>query len=479
MKRSVLPWLAASLLVLVAAGLWMRAGRDPKSSAVAPDDTGARARGADHDLAAAPAGERARTPSDDVGRLEPSPPAAKPAQWGTSEFEVRVVRDEDGTPIAGAEVSTGWLGPAESRPTQTTDADGTTRWRSNGGLNETILASAPGRAPASERVTIHESDPSRKLVLRLEAKRDVHVRLVDARGDELSPTALGFDAHAAQEVSVALSGICGEPGGTFDSRGAPKHRAAPESWTGQRFAWRVEIRDVQPTCVHAVVGDMILASQRAEAGTQDVALVVDPALFARASSPFVVRVISAEDGAPIANASVTVAAFAGFERTLATDAGGRARFERVLAGEFDVSAVAPGRVRQQQRARRPLSDEIEIRLAPGRRVEGLVVDAAGRPVPKARLAAYAASGLGGRVRPIATAESDAEGRFAFAGIPGEAAVVCALGDGEGAGFLPPRENLPTTCAYVEAGGDATDVSVRAFEERWLCGQDALEELRKQ
>ncbi|MCY2960790.1 MAG: carboxypeptidase-like regulatory domain-containing protein [Planctomycetota bacterium] len=469
MKRSVRPWLAMSLLVLGGAVLWMRADRPAQPEEIAPDATPAHARSASHDLTAAPAAKSARTPSDDAGRLEPSATAAKPADFTTVDLEVRVVRDEDGSPIAGAAVWTGNGAQEEPDDAQRSGPDGVTRWQLSGTRTWNVHARAPGRTPAREQGRYTAGSPAQAVVLRLVAQREVRVRLVDTRGVELTPESLGFDVGAAQAVTIAASGACGDAGGTFDARGGPKHRATPESWRGGRFAWRVEISGTEPACLHALVGDLILASQHVEVATTDVALVVDPALFARASSPFVVRVVTESDGRWIANARVTVKTAQGSGIELVTDAEGRARFERVLAGEFDVCALANGYARLEQRVRRPLQEEIVLRLPPGRKVEGRVVGPHGASVAKKKIAAYSARSLGGLTRPIATAESDLEGRFEFVGITTDAIVVCAMVDDEGSGFLPQRENLPPTCAYVEAGGDASGISMRAFvqeSEEW-------------
>ncbi len=461
MSRSLLLWIAASVVVLIGLVLWTRA--EPTVGVVelrigAQDSAEESAL----ELSAVAHADELRNPRVDAGSATPREPIAPAVARQPIEFEVLVLRAEDDTPIAGAEVSTDYYDP---RPSQVTGADGLTRWRWNGALPETLSASAPGRVRLQERLwfqagraipnetmSVRWNGASQQVVVRLEMKRAIEVRLVDARGDELEPFDLGFDPQTPRGVHVALGVRCAAPGQEVEVRGAPTFVAKPASWEGLRFAWHLEVRGPEACCVHVVVGDLVLASQSIDLATREVALTVDPALWTRVAAPFVVRVLSAEDGRALVGVDATASTSNGFSCTLRTDAEGRARFTgRIVAAEFDVEAVGDGYTRARLHASRPIGDELVLRLARGRTVSGVVVEESDRPVVSARIGVYLASELGTIARPLAIAESGADGRFSLPWMPVDALVLVDLGRTEGTAFLE-RRNAQSPGARIVDGG---------------------------
>jgi len=99
MPRSFLPWLAASLAVLIGIVLWTRA-----QPAVGTIELSVGAEvstpGIPLELASAAAAESLRTPSVEDAPREPLLPASAPVELAQVEFEVRVLRAEDDTQCA-------------------------------------------------------------------------------------------------------------------------------------------------------------------------------------------------------------------------------------------------------------------------------------------------------------------------------------------------------------------------------------------
>jgi len=384
-----------------------------------------------------------------------------PESDGLTRFvDVCVVRDEDGKPIPDANVRFG-----EIRG-QLTNTEGVARLPfpemvhlTHGGLPQ-IIVSAPARAEVEVPAPDQDRASVPMVTVRLVARREVRVRLSGKTGEWIDPPALGFD-DAALAVTLGLASTCGQVGDTFDGRGAPPYRVAPESRDGARFGWKMEVRGTDTLCLHALLGDEILAAQPLQPGTLEVSLTVDPIALARAAEAFVVLVTDGDQHA-VAHARVVARLPHGAEVVRETGDDGRARFERVLATDFDLAVTADGFVAAGQRVRRPIREDVAVRLAPGRVLRGTTVDERGKPFSWAKLGLYRATQLGARTQPIATVESDAHGHFEFRASPRDALVIVALGSGDGNGYLPPRESLPATATWVEAGADAGELSVRAF-----------------
>lgn len=128
----------------------------------------------------------------------------------------------------------------------------------------------------------------------------------------------------------------------------------------------------------------------------------------RGDGAIVVRVTSAQDGAPIEGATATVHAEHGGTTAATTGADGTARFERLELGEWMVDVTAPGRlpaITQQTTAADP-PRTVEIALREGVQVAVEVTDArSGRPVAGARAL------FDSRTSPVRPeVETDARGR---------------------------------------------------------------------
>ncbi len=451
MRRSQFAWLAPTFVVLLALGLGLPACGEPHSDV---DPVSVKLGG-----------------SPDVSPSTAQTPAPPGDHAEQNSLEVVVLRAEDDAPLAGAQV---WFEPRGSsdRPAEhVTDATGKTRWTNLGPVDRpvgafecAVGATALGRVTVTERVYVPDTGSGPPLVLRLEAQRNIVVHLVNAAGDDVKPEDLGLDAQAGQSITVVLSGACGAPGEKLDTRGAPAQRVRPMSWDGHRFGWRVDVRGVEPACVHVVVGDTILAARPLDADATDVPMQIDPTVLASASPPFDVRTVAAEDGRPLANISVLVRTPAGFEVTRTTDATGRVHVGGMLSGEFLIQAESPAFSRTQIRVRQPLPKEVELRLTKGRTVSGFVVDENDQPFPLTRVAIYRADQLGKIAEPMETRTTGLDARFEFLGMPLDELVLFGIGKGDGRGFLPPRASLPPTARIVPAGEVAGDLRVRGFVE---------------
>ncbi len=438
MRRTQFVWVGISVALAIAVGLWLRARS---------------------------ASEVERVPQPIVVTAAPvatSLTPSKPTEGKTNGLEVQVLRAEDDTPLSGASVWFELRGSPGLPPERTTDSAGVARWEDLGPSQRTVGATAPGRITLTERVFVPESGAGPPLVLRLEAQRSFEVRLVNAAGDDLKPSDLGLDPQAGQSVTVVLSGKCGQPGEKLDTRGAPTHRVKPLSWDGLRFAWHVDVRGVGPACVHVVVGDVVLAARELEPNATQVALQIDSGLLGAASTPFVVRTLAADDGRALAKVEVRVRTPNGFEVERVTDDDGRVRFGGVLSGEFVIEALAPGFARTEVRLRRPLPEEVVLRLAQGRMISGILMDENDQPFAKTKVAIYRAEQLGKIAEPMEIRTTNFDGRFEFRGVSTDELVLFGIGNGDGRGFLPPRETLPPTARLVPSGGDAVEVRVRGF-----------------
>ncbi len=482
MSRRTQAWIAGGIALVVVAVLWSRSiqraaglapGGDASSHAAsssAVSSSAASSSAAPTRAAPSSAAPSRAAPTDSAATLPTSTATEKPSAWGerAGSVAVRVVRDEDGAPIADARVH---FGDERGVPT---DANGMARVPFPRDILEllerrtpgspppalpAIVVRAPGRAESSATAPSPDTMSVPTVVVRLAAARTVRVRLADPSGAPLDAQAIGID-DAALVVTLGLGATCGLVGGTFDGGGGPLYRVRPESWDGSRFAWTVEVRGTGSPCLHALLGDEILAAEPLPPALLDVVLRVDPAAFARAAAPFAVLVTD-DAQRPLAHARVVAKLAHGPEIVRETGADGRARVEHALATEFGLAVAADGFVAAEQRVGRPIRADVVVRLVPGRAVRGHVVDKDGHPF-RNQVGLYRATQLGTRTQPIATTEADAQGRFEFLSAPRDALVVVGLGSGDGRGFLPPRESLPPTATWIDAGADASDVSVQAL-----------------
>jgi hypothetical protein len=138
----------------------------------------------------------------------------------------------------------------------------------------------------------------------------------------------------------------------------------------------------------------------------------------------IVRVVSREDDSPIAGARIEQPGDDGEPAIVTTDANGDATLDVPIDDGADradawFDVTAPGRVRDSVRATVPPGAEQRetVSLRRAFSVEGVVRDAAGRPIAGARIVAQE-TGFCMRPYPeVSSAESDAEGRFRVDGLP--------------------------------------------------------------
>jgi len=168
-------------------------------------------------------------------------------------------------------------------------------------------------------------------------------------------------------------------------------------------------------------------------------------------------VVLTRDGAPIANAAVTIGA-----TQASTDASGRFRFEHVdvAQGVVQVQAAAAGFVsRSEDVDCNSYSRErtVELRLDQALTVRGIVVDQDGAPVAQA----FVSAGRG------VNTETRADGRFELAGVPLAQRQLVVTGSRVGAEFAvvvaPIPEPLPEELRVVvqcNRGGARVEIALR-------------------
>jgi hypothetical protein len=140
---------------------------------------------------------------------------------------------------------------------------------------------------------------------------------------------------------------------------------------------------------------------------------------------WIVHVVAAEDGTPISNAQLEVSGDPDWPRRAAIDANGDVRVEASVL-ELEPAVVklrlrvaAPGRVRETVRTDVASGKEQEetVRLHRAFAVDGLVHDAAGRPIADAHVSARLRDGDEFTRTELAAAVSAADGRFTVEGLP--------------------------------------------------------------
>ncbi|MEM7202715.1 MAG: sigma-70 family RNA polymerase sigma factor [Planctomycetota bacterium] len=121
-----------------------------------------------------------------------------------------------------------------------------------------------------------------------------------------------------------------------------------------------------------------------------------------------------------------------------TDAAGRFAFDGLAPGLLRLTARSPAMAPHQQDVglESGATRHIDVHLAPGAVVHGAVIDAAGQPVPRARLF----SGTGEHLIDRRTV-ADAAGLFALRGLPVGEVQVAALGSDNGPGYAPVTAEL--------------------------------------
>ena len=121
-----------------------------------------------------------------------------------------------------------------------------------------------------------------------------------------------------------------------------------------------------------------------------------------------------EAGRPVAKAQVTLLAPAGGSSWRPAQSRDDGTFESpavLPGGTYEVRAQLPGRVSAAQKDVAAGSTDVRLVLAKGLTSSGRLVDAAGRPMPNARLSFASIDGENEQ-----TAQTDADGKFAVGGL---------------------------------------------------------------
>lgn len=458
MPRSRFLALGLLALVLVLVGMWFaivpRPAESPDVPAPVAVATTAPASAILSDFAAV---QDTRTSEPVVSaNSAPEADANTPTQPRPSDgdaFEVHVVRDEDDQPIVGARTLFDDPSLPGLLPDQLTNAQGIAHWKLRGNRDWVVYVVAPGRVSVSQGV----SKEAGSVTLRMRLIREIVVRLVDESGAAYSPGDLGLEPRAGNAIGLIVGESCGVPGMSLDTVHAVPARASQRSWGEARFSWTLVLNSTDSACVHAVIDDRILASQWIAPSTSEVALTIPRDEIDRFAAPFVVRALSAHDGRALEDVDVVVRTASGLVALGRTDSAGRARFDGVLAAEFDVDASGAGNERTSKHVVRPLDGEVIVHLKTGRMIRGVLVDQTGLPFDETNLSLYRVSQAGSTALRLAEVKTDADGMFAFSGVPLEAVVLIPARNFFGSRELPLEFEDNPAVHVVEAGGDALSV----------------------
>lgn len=378
--------------------------------------------------------------------------------------DVLVVCDEDGRPLAGADVhcSAGEFDPSEAVKS---DADGRVRFEKPVHDVYVIEARADGCMPARTAVRLAPGARSCEAVVRLAFRRDVLVRVVDPSGRELVRGAHGFDEKSVHEIGIAVARACTRPGGRFPGVDGPPHRARRDD-AKDACAWRLEIHGREAVSVHALIGDVVLACEDIDAWREELVLRIDAAALRGASDAVLVRVVD-EGANAVVGARVVFRRVGGEVVERVTDRDGRARVDALLAGQVVVEVDAAGYGRWKETLRRPIDVEVLVALQAGRRIAGVALDQDGAPLPRARVLLYSAEEAGSSKVPplLARTDSALDGTFEFSERrPGRYAV--AIDAGGTFGRLPRVEEWGPSVASADVRhGDALGLVLRGARPR--------------
>lgn len=377
-----------------------------------------------------------------------------PAPFEAGVIEVHVVRDEDGGPIAGAEVqlvsASGWNWENADDRIATTDASGTTTFT---GVREgpaEITASVKGRAVGKATLRIHRDEPEVAAEVRLPVRREALVHLLDALGRPFRAQDLNLAHEHAALLGIALSGSCGSLGQRFESIGAPQFTARSTGLGDQTHSWRLEIRGGGPACVHAILGDTIVGVEPIPLDANEVAIRVDANALDSALKHVVVRVLDETNDAPIEGANVEFRGGVSNPLTLTTDAAGLVRTRLALSGEVPTFVRAAGRVSALVKISNPPPPEFVVRLGVGRKISGRVVDQDGGPLVGVRVQLRDKRASMGSP----TTSTAADGTFALEGLAATEFVVLA-DKLNASGGAKTRGTAQADCR----AGDATGVEI--------------------
>ncbi|MCL6544681.1 MAG: carboxypeptidase-like regulatory domain-containing protein [Bryobacteraceae bacterium] len=138
------------------------------------------------------------------------------------------------------------------------------------------------------------------------------------------------------------------------------------------------------------------------------------------------RIVSSMDGRPLRKVRLVLRRQGGSraERLEAlTDSAGKFRFERLLPGDYQLTARRMGYLSAVSDASAPAGAQsvrlkagehvrnLQMRLAPASQIRGMVLDPDDKPVPQARVLIFRLNRAGESEEPVRLARADSEGKF--------------------------------------------------------------------
>ncbi len=344
----------------------------------------------------------------------PGAPSAAPPVPTPGLLRGRVVRDEDGEPIAGVLVDASLADAGQ--PTESFAAGPAVSWATTNAAGEfgclipadgrwTVQASTLGRDPVTRDVLVRERTPEEFVELRMSSLRVLAVRLVDARGAPASAAALGLDPLFEDRVRVVLAERCVAPGAVVPTSSLLPLRARAAG----TFAWTVEAAGAAGRCLCVALGDAVIAAHLLTRGETEVALRIDAADVALAMGSCAIEAVDERTGTPVAGGTVRMILPGGVALERVLDAAGRASIRSCPRGEARIEVLADGFAPGERRVAVPGDAVHVIRLQPARRLAGVVLDASGAPA--ARVQVYLRRPES--ADPLRSAISDASGAFEF------------------------------------------------------------------
>lgn len=256
-----------------------------------------------------------------------------------------------------------------------------------------------------------------EIELRLVAVREVEVRLVDVYRRAVLASELGLNSVLDQRMRVKISSQCDSVGTHADARSFQVSRDNDRFLLpGATPAWRTDVHGRERVCVLAVLGTIVVGSVFLEPDAAEIEVPIARGIVDAVSAPFLVRVVAGAQDEPVADALVDqyAGSVAGGPSTsrVRTDARGQARFSPMLDGVDRIDVQATGYATTRMYRSEPMQSVMVVRLQPGRRLDGVVQDANGKPLSSANIALYRV-GEGVKAPRVLLAKSSRDGTFRF------------------------------------------------------------------
>ena len=242
-----------------------------------------------------------------------------------------------------------------------------------------------GFREVEQPVELVAGDPRRRLDLVLEAATTLKVKIVTPDGRLLSE-ALQAE-KVGRDVEVSVVATASQPTGDLPMTEARSHRDfGVGRLAGQPpkgYAALLELREGPPVYVSAVLRHVVLETKLVPAGAEDVVFTISVDAVRSRLCGVKLRVVDADTGAAIANASVEISDRQTGGGGSATDNSGLFVQESLRPGLFLLTIDAPDHERVDHYVRLEpgtIADLGTYRLNRGVTIEGVVVDEAGKPV---------------------------------------------------------------------------------------------------